>query len=134
MVEVKFADVNQAKLFRENFVKKRKTLPDKTNVTPVVRLATRVRVEMMHSISFQIKKHDSTVIGAMCLQYVPKPVIKIVSKTAAGTEAVRTMTFIDAIRWVQVNGYIGKIDLNKAYDRAGPKYRGILAQNFVLMD
>ena len=134
VVEVKFADVNQARLFRDNFVKKRKELPEKVNVTPVVRLATRVRVEIMYSICTQLKRHDPTIIKAMCLQYVPKPVIKTVSRTATGGESVRTMTFIDAIRWVKANGYFGKIDLNKAYDRAGASFRGVLAQNFVLMD
>ena len=44
------------------------------------------------------------------------------------------MTFIEAIRWVKSNGYVGKIDLNKAYDRAGASSRGTLAQNFVLLD
>ena len=134
VVEVKLADVKQAKMFRDNFVKKRKALPEKVNVTPVVRLATRVRVEIMYSICTQLKKHDPSIIKAMCLQYVPKPVIKLVSKTTAGGELVRTMTFIDAIRWVKANGYFGKIDLSKAYDRAGASCRGTLAQNFVLMD
>ena len=133
-VEVKFGDVSQAKTFRDNFVKKRKTLPEKINVTPVVRLATRVRVEIMFAICTQLKRHDPSIIRAMCLQYVPKPVIKTVSKTASGGESVRTMTFVDAIRWVKANGYIGRLDLNKAYDRAGASFRGTLAQNFVLME
>ena len=134
VIEVKLADVKQAKDMRAAFVAKRKSLADKINVTPVVRLATRVRVEMMHSIAFMLKKCDRSIDRALCLQYVPKPVIKIVRKTMGGTEVTRTMSFIDAICWVKEEGLTDKIDFNKAYQRAGATFRGTLAQNFVLLD
>ena len=51
VIEVKFPDSKQAKDLRAEFVKKQKSLAEKINITPVVRLATRVRVEMMHSIA-----------------------------------------------------------------------------------
>ena len=124
VIEVKLADIKQAKDFRAAFVKKRKSLPDKINVTPVVRLATRVRVEMMHSICLMLKKCDRSIDRAMCLQYVPKPVIKIVRKTAGGTEVSRTWSFIDAVIWVKEENLNDKIDFNKARQRAGAAFRG----------
>ena len=134
VIEVKFPDPKQAKDLRAEFVKKRKTLPDKLNITPVVRKATRVRVEMLHSIAALLKRTDSTVIRAMCLQYAPKPVIKVVRQGSGGHEATTTLTFTDSIRWVRQNGMLDRLDLFKARERAGATYRGTLAQNFVLMD
>ena len=134
VIEVKFPDDKQAKMFRAAFVKKQKELTEKINVTPVVRLSTRVRVEMMHSIAGLIMRRDLTVVRALCLQYLPKPVIKIVRKNNAGLEVSRTMTFIEAVCWVKVEGEIKSLDLRKAYERAGASFRGTLNQNFVLMD
>ena len=103
-------------------------------MTPVVRLATRVRVEMMHSISNLYMRRDPTVVKALCLQYLPKPVIKTVRKNHAGVEISRTMTFIEAICWVKVEGLSTSVDLRKAYERAGASFRGTLNQHFVLMN
>ena len=118
---------------RSEFVKKRKALTEKVNITPVVRLASRVRVEMMHSIAATIKRLDPSVERAMCLQYAPKPVIKVVRKTAAGAEVTKTMSFTESITWVKVNGLENRIDWSKAHDRAGASFRGTLAQIFVLL-
>ena len=134
VLEVRFPDTKQAKEFRNEFVKKRKSLPEKVNVTPVVRLATRVRIEMMHSICEVMKHHDNSIIRAHCLQFVPKPVIKVVWKSAAGNELAKTISFIEAVCWVRENGYEKSIDLKKARDRAGAAFKGTLAQNFVLME
>ena len=133
VIEVKLADEKQTKLLRAEFVKKYKSM-GKINITPVVRLATRVRIEMMHSVCFYLKRHDPTVVNASCLQFVPKPVIKVTRRTIAGTEMTRTMTFIDALNWVKENGLAGRMDLTKARDRAGASFRGTLAQHFVLLD
>ena len=134
VIEVKLKDEKQTKDLRAEFVKKRKSLDDKINITPVVRLTTRVRVEMMHSIAAVLKREDPTVTRAQCLQFVPKPVIKIVRKTEGGLEVVRTMSFGEAIGWVKVNGHSESLDLKKARERAGAKFRGTMAQNFVLME
>ena len=71
MLEVKFESEQQASNFRADFVKKQKdkdpNLPAKMNVAPVVRLATRVRVEILHSVANLLQRHDSTIIRAMCL-------------------------------------------------------------------
>ena len=133
VIEIRFPDSKQAKDLRAQFVKKRKEMPDKLNITPVVRLATRVRVEMMHSISAMVKRVDPTVDRAMCLQYAPKPVIKIFRKTAAGADVTKTMSFTESITWVKVNGLEDRLDLAKAYERAGASSRGTLAQSFVLL-
>ena len=134
VIEVKLADAKQAKDIRSEFVKKRKDLPDKLNISRVVRLATRVRIEIMHSVADLIKKQDRTISSAYCLQYIPKPAIKIVRKSPAGTEISRTMSFCESISWVQENGLQNVIDLRKARERAGATFRSTLAQHFVLLD
>ena len=103
------------------------------NINPVVRLSTRVRVEILHSVVDLYKRHDPTVVRAMCLQYIPKPVIKIIRKSAGGTEFARTMTFIEAVCWVKENDYCNAIKLGRAYERAGSAFRATMTQNFVLM-
>ena len=134
MVLVKVRGEIQAKLLRAAFVEKQMSLPEKINVTPVVSLATRVRVEMLHSIASLYMRQDSTVTKALCLQYLPKPVIKVVRKNHAGIEVSRTMTFIEAICWVKSESLTRSLDLRKAYDRAGASCRGTLSQHFVLME
>ena len=133
VIEVKLADEAQAKLLRAQFVKKYKTL-DKINMAPVVRQSTRVRIEILHSVCFYLKRHDRSVVRASCLQFIPKPVIKVVRKSFSGTEVTRTMTFIDAVNWVKENGLLGRMDLSKAQERAGSSSRGTLAQHFVILD
>ena len=134
VIEVKLADSKQAKDIRAEFVKKRKELSDKLNISPVVRLATRVRIEIMHSIAELLKSHDHTITAAYCLQYVPKPAIKIVRRSSAGVEVSRTMSFCDAVSWIQENELQGVLNLRKARDRAGSTFRATLAQHFVLLD
>ena len=134
VIEVKLAEAQQAKLIRAEFVKKRKELSDKLNISPVVRLATRVRIEIMHSVADLLKRYDRTVSSAYCLQYIPKPVIKIVRKSQAGTESIRTMSFCEAVGWVQEKGLRNVIDLRKARERAGATHRATLSQHFVILD
>ena len=120
VIEVKLADAQQAKLLRAEFVKKFNVFGKKINITPVVRLATRVRIEIMHSVCFYLKRNDPTITKASCLQFVPKPVIKVTRKTAGGTETSRTMTFADSINWVKENGLMDSIDLSKARTGLAP--------------
>ena len=137
VIEVKLESPQQAADFRADFVKKQKESEEerstRMNINPVVRLATRVRIEILHSVVDLLKKHDTTIDRAMCLQYIPKTVIKIIRKTMAGTETVSTMTFIEAVCWVKLNNYCDTIKLNRAYERAGAKFRGTMTQHFVLM-
>ena len=121
-------------MFRAQYVKHYATYKEKFNVTPVVRLATRVRIEIMHSVCFLLKRQDQSIVRANCMQFIPKPVIKIVRKSAAGTELTRTMSFIDAVGWIKSQSLVQDLDLRKAYDRAGASFRGTLAQHFVLMN
>ena len=133
VIEAKLADAKQAKQLREEFVKKQKSLTEKINITPVVRLATRVRVEMLHSIAQLLKRRDPSVVSAMCVQYIPKPVIRVVRKSYAGNQYTRSMSFIEAVSWVKEQGLERVLDLNKAYDRAGASSRSTRAQNYVLL-
>ena len=134
VLEVRLPDAKQAKDIRQEFVKKSKSLKEKINITPVVRLATRVRVEIMHSVCEAMKKQDKSITKANCLQFVPKPVIKVTRKMASGAESTQTMSFIDAVNWVYANGLEQTIHLGKARARAGASFRGTLAQHFVLLE
>ena len=137
VIEVKLENEKQATMLRADFVKRQKdkdpNLPSKLNIVPVVRMATRVRVEILHSVANLIKRRDPSVIRALCLQYIPKPVIKIVRKSVGGAELVQTMTFIEAVCWVKENDLTRAVDLSKAYDRAGSSYNRVLTQTFVLL-
>ena len=133
VIEVKLADSKQAQEIRSEFVKKQKELPDKLNVSPVVRLATRVRIEIMHAIADLFKRYDRSVTSAYCLQYIPKPVIKLIRKSA-GVESSRTVSFCDAISWVQDQNLLDVIDLRKARERAGPSLTSTLSQHFVILN
>ena len=88
----------------------------------------------MHVIAELFKKHDRTITSAYCLQYIPKPVIKIIRKSQAGTESSRTVSFCDSVSWVQEQGLAEVIDLRKARERAGASLSSTLSQNFVLLN
>ena len=137
VIEVKLESPQQAADLRADFVKMQKESEEdratRMNINPVVRLSTRVRVEILHSVVDLYKRHDPSVVRAMCLQYIPKPVIKIIRKSAGGTEFARTMTFIEAVCWVKENDYCNTIKLGRAYERAGSAFRATMTQNFVLM-
>ena len=134
VIEVKLADSKQAQAIRSEFVKKRKELPSKLNVSPVVRLATRVRIEIMHAIADLFKRHDRSISSAYCLQYIPKPVIKIIRRSQAGTESSRTVSFCDAVSWVHDQNLMDVIDLRKARERAGSSLTSTLSQHFVILN
>ena len=104
------------------------------NVAPVVRLATRVRVEIMRAIADQMKKMDKTIAKAFCLQFVPRPIIKIIRKNAAGVELTRTKSFIEAVCWAKEEDLIDVIDWKPANDRAGSSFAGRKPQFFVVLD
>ena len=134
---MKFESEQQASKFRADFVQRQKDkdpkLPEKMNVAPVVRVSTRVRIEILHSVAYLLQRHDNTIVRSMCLQYIPKPVIKVVRKASGGNEFIKTMTFIEAVCWVKENGYSDSINLTTAYEVTGSTFRGTLTQNFVLL-
>ena len=137
VLELKMESEQQAATLRADFVKRQKdkdpNLPAKLNFAPVVRMSTRVRIEILHSIANLIKRRDASVIRAMCLQYIPKPVLKIVRKSQTGAEMVQTMTFIEAVCWAKENDLVRALDLSKAYERAGSAYNRVLSQCFVIL-
>ena len=62
-----------------------------------------------------------------------KPVIQVVRRTASGAEVTWSMSFMEAIIWVKVDGLSDKMDQDKARERAGASFQGTLIQHFVLM-
>ena len=69
----------------------------------------------------------------MCVQFIPKPVLKVVRRSYAGVESTRTMTFTEAVTWVKEKGLERALDLRKSYERIGAAFRGTRAQHFVLL-
>jgi hypothetical protein len=134
VLEVRLKDVKQAADIRSKFIQKRGASEwENYNIMPAVRLSTRVRVEMLQSIGRLLRSEDESVSGAQCLQFVPKPVLKVFRKDNRGNEFSRIMTFIDCVIWVLENNLEKRVDLKKAYERAGSNFSGTLAQHFVLM-
>jgi len=135
VIEAKFAAEKQAIDFRANFVKRKKESGefDNLNIMPVVRLATRVRVEMMQAIARCLKQKDSTIDRAFCAQFVPKPLIKIVRKDRSGNELIRHMSFLESVSWLKENNMDKVVDMSKAYIKAGSAFRGTLQQTFVVL-
>jgi hypothetical protein len=134
VLEVRFGSSEQANSIRQNFVKKRNDAEfEDINITPTVRLATRVRIEILLAIIKVLKNQDSTISKAQCLQYVAKPILKIFRKDEHGNEFSRVMTFIDAVLYVKENSLEHHLDLQRAYQRAGSAFRGTMSQHFVLM-
>ena len=138
VLEARFGDAQQATNFRTQFVATRKDSEvaqfNGVNVAPVVRLATRVRVEILRIIAEQMKRMDNSIVRAYCLQFVPRPIIKIVRKNAAGVELTRTMSFIEAVCWTKEEDLIDSINWKSAQDRAGSSFTGRKAQFFVVLD
>jgi hypothetical protein len=134
VLEVKLKNKQQAESIRSAFIKMRDSpTVENLNITPVVRLATRVRIEILQAVSRLLKSKDSTVSKTQCLQFVPKPVLKVFRKDNRGNEFPKVMTFIDSIVWVVDNNYENQLDLKKAYQRAGANFKGVIAQHFVIM-
>ena len=138
-MEIRFGDNQQASNFRMQFVRARKEPRHSEqlanlNVSPVVRLATRVRVEILRAIADQMKKMDNSIVKAYCLQFVPRPIIKVVKKNAAGVEITRTWSFIEAVCWVKEEDVGHEINWKKAEDRAGSSFTGRKAQFFVVLE
>jgi hypothetical protein len=135
VIEVKVESGKQAEEIRKNFVKKKDERDfEGINIVPTVRQSTRVRVEIMLAAATLIKQHDASVTKTQCLQYIPKPVLRITREDRAKQEYTRFMSFVEVIIWVKENGYEKDIDLRKARDRAGASFRSILQQTFVIMD
>ena len=87
----------------------------------------------MHAIADLFKKYDRSISSAYCLQYIPKPVIKIIRKYA-GAETSRTVSFCDAIGWVKDQNLLDVVDLRKARERAGQSLTSTLSQHFVILN
>jgi hypothetical protein len=134
VIEAKFATEQIATEFRKNYVSKRNNPEyDGLVVAPAVRLATRVRVEILVAICNLLRSHDKSISKVLCMQFIPKPVIKITRKNDRNVESVQTMTFLEAVSWVKERDLEGKINLQKAHRRAGSAFRGVLQQTFVLL-
>jgi hypothetical protein len=134
VLEVRFQNETQAKSIRANYVKVRDSEDlENFNITPTVRLATRVRVEILQAVSKLMRQQDSSVSKVHCLQFVPKPVLKVFRKDVRGNEFPIVMSFIDCVLWALENDLEKSLDLKKAYQKAGSAFKGRMPQHFVVM-
>jgi hypothetical protein len=134
VLEVRFRDEAQARSIRTNYIKIRDNSDlDNFNVTPTVRLATRVRIEILQAVSKLVRQHDSSVSKVHCLQFVSKPVLKVFRKDVRGNEYPTVMSFIDCVIWTLENDLEKSLDLRKAYQKAGSAFKGRMSQHFVIM-
>jgi len=134
IMEARFASAKQASDIRTNFIKKRNAPGlDGINITPAVRLSTRVRIELMQAVATELKKSDREITKTQCVQFVPKPVLKIFRNDSRGNEYSRIMTFSDCVVWVIENDAEKRLNLTKAYECAGSAFRGMMPQHFVIM-
>jgi hypothetical protein len=116
IIESKFASEKQALEFRKNYTEKKSSKQyEGLIVTPSVRLATRVRVEIMFAICNLLTQHDKTILRTTCVQYVPRPMIKI-SRKIGEQESVKMMSFVEAVSWVKESEPEKVIHLGKAHD------------------
>jgi hypothetical protein len=135
VLEVRLGNGEQALSVRNKFVKVRdETEWENFNITPTVRLATRVRIEILQAVSKVVKAKDTSVSRTQCLQFVNKPVLKVFRKDDRGNEYFRVMSFIDSVVWIIENEFEKQLDLRKAYQKAGSNFRSTITQHFVIMN
>ena len=147
VVEARFGDDNQAIAFRKSLIdasKKQKQREEGDpeegmslegiSVAPVVRLATRVRVEILKAMADVItaQRNDFT---AYCQQYAPRPVLKLRSKATTDRNSPPiTLGLTDSIAWMRAKNLLSQVNLKAAYSRAGSTYGSTLEQTFIILN
>ncbi len=132
MVEVRLNSVEAAVSVRKAFAEKRKEGDGKAlgrlYMSNSVTLSTRVRVDIMKSIS---KKISGSSESAYVAAYSSRPILHVRSQGKAGEVINRAYTFIDSI--IKFRKLLMRSDLDEAYRRAGTAFRGQLEQHFVVL-
>ena len=103
-------------------------------MAPVVRLSTRVRVEILKAMA-EIITASHTNFSAYCQQYAPRPVLKLRSTLPADRNSPPiTLGFTDSIGWMRAKNLLSKVNLKAAYNSAGSTFGSTLEQTFVILN
>ncbi len=103
-------------------------------VITVVRLATRIRLDIVKSITARIESGTEV---AYVPNFLPRPIMHIKRKSAEGEATgsrahIKTLTFVDSI--TEYGGLVGKGDLAKAYEKAKDHFKGMMSQHFMVLE
>ena len=138
MLEFRLDSVAKARDVRKAFAVKRSAdnLPagmDKVQVSTVITLATKVRIEIMKAIAKKIESHKES---AYVPGFLPRPILQIKSKTGGpegrGGKFINSLTFAESIQ--QYGGLVDVNDLTPAYKKAGQNFRGTMRQHFAVLE
>jgi len=132
MVEVRLNSAEVAGGVRKAFAEKRKESDGKALgrlfMTNSVTLSTRVRVDIMKSISRKVTCPQES---AHVASYSSRPILHVRTTGKGGEVSNRAYTFIDSI--IKYGKLLLRCDLDEAYRRAGTAFRGQLEQHFVVL-
>jgi len=94
-------------------------------VSNSVTLATRVRIEVMLSLSKHLNQNGFT---CHVQSFVSRPVIHV---KPPSSQVAKVYTYVDCVR--EFSGYFDTLDLTSAYRRAGTFFDGTLSRFFVVL-
>jgi len=138
MLEFRLDTVEKAREIRKAFAVRRSanTLPagmDKIQVSTVITLATKVRIEIMKAIARKIESQTET---AYVPTFLPRPVLQIKAKSTGakgrGGKYLNSLTFAESIQ--QYGGLVDVNDLMPAYRKAGWNFKGQMRQHFAVLE
>jgi hypothetical protein len=120
---------------RKAFAQKRKSKSLSSDleslfVTNCVNLATRVRIDILKSITRKVSNDKDL---AYVSGFISRPMMHIKKAGApANIKPLKSFTFIDAV--TRFHGLLTRADLVTAYERAGRAFQGQLENNFVVLN
>jgi hypothetical protein len=102
---------------------------EKIQMSTVITLATKVRIEIMKALARKIESHKET---AYVPTFLPRPVLHIKVKITGGKhQHLNSLTFAEAIQ--QYGERLNQDDLTPAYRKAGGNFKGQMRQHFVVL-
>jgi hypothetical protein len=134
MLEFRLDSVEKAREIRKAFAISRSTnkLPaemEKIQMSTVITLATKVRIEIMKAMARKIESQRET---AYVPTFLPRPILHIKVKVPGGKGLhLNSLTFAEAIQ--QYGEKLNQDDLVSAYRKAGGNFKGQMRQHFVVL-
>ncbi len=134
MVEVKMNKVELAVEIRKAFAVKRKLEKltgclEKIFISNSINVGTHVQIEILKTIAKKITNEHEF---AYVVSFISRPVIHFKLKNDTSLKALKSYTFIDAVK--QFGDRLNKTDLVGAYAKARKAFAGQLEQNFVVLE
>lgn len=140
VIEARFESKEAAGTIREEFGRKRKEMR-RTGIVPdslkgiginlSVTKETKIRIEVLRALAKIVNAHTTEECNAFVLQFVPRPMLKIIIKKSEQVSYSRVFGYTEAIAHVQELYPINDQDLIEAYNKAGNMRN--LEHKFVLL-